>query len=202
MSGSAGAERMANTEQAMDYGSRLLQSNRIRLVAAEDAHFAELARWWQLPEWAVLQQGVIQPRPAETIASQFRQWSDNSSQAAAGFAVVADGVLVGHVTLWGITTVERIGTFAIIIGPEHVGKGYGTEATRLMVDYGFRELGLNKIELQVWSFNDRAQRTYERCGFVVEGVRRAAVFHDGRFHDQTLMGILADEYFAGAGHAE
>lgn len=76
------------------------------------------------------------------------------------------------------------------------GQGRGTEATQLMVRYGFEELGLHKIELRVWSYNQRAIRSYTKAGFVIEGVRRAVAFHAGVFHDEVLMGILAEEYGA------
>lgn len=185
-----------SSKDALAYGAALLRSDRIRLVQAEESHLQQLAEWWQSPEWATLQQDVVRPQPVAQIVEQFRGWSKNDGTGSAGFAIVAGDELVGHITLWGITPRERIGTFAIIVGPDHVGKGYGPEATNLMIDYGFLELGLNKIELQVWAFNDRAIRSYERCGFVREGVRRAATFHDGRFHDQVLMGMLAKESFA------
>lgn len=63
-----------------------------------------------------------------------------------------------------------------------------------MVWYGFAELGLHKIELRVWSYHQRAIRSYTKAGFVLEGVRRAAAFHAGLFHDEVLMGILAEEH--------
>ncbi|HIY66911.1 MAG TPA: GNAT family N-acetyltransferase [Candidatus Agrococcus pullicola] len=188
-----------SSKDALAYGTALLRGDRIRLVQAEETHLQQLAQWWQSPEWATLQQDVVRPQPVSQTVEQFRAWSKNDGPGSAGFAIIAEDELVGHITLWGITPRERIGTLAIIIGPDHVGQGYGPEATNLMIDYGFLELGLNKIELQVWAFNDRAIRAYERSGFVREGVRRAATFHDGRFHDQVLMGMLAQEFFARRG---
>lgn len=67
-------------------------------------------------------------------------------------------------------------------------------ATRVMVRYAFEELGLHKIELRVWSYHQRAIRSYAEAGFVLEGVRRAVAFHAGAFHDEVLMGILAEEH--------
>ncbi|WP_353650173.1 GNAT family protein [Nakamurella sp. A5-74] len=113
---------------------------------------------------------------------------------ASASPLATSGELVGHVTLHGRHQPARIATFAIVMGPDHVGQGLGTEATRMMVRYGFEELGLHEIELQVWSYNRRAIRSYTKAGFVIEGERRAATFHAGAFHGETLMGILADEY--------
>lgn len=183
-------------QSARAYGSALMQSGHVRLVPSTEEHFATLAQWWQRPDWAVLQQDVVKPRPHAAIVEQFRQWSSNASTSSVGFSVMVGDTLVGHVTMWGIGPVTRTGTFAIIIGPEHVGLGYGSAATRLMLAYGFEELGLHKVELTVWAYNDSALRAYERCGFVREGVRREAVFHAGAYHDQVLMGILEREYWA------
>jgi RimJ/RimL family protein N-acetyltransferase len=63
-----------------------------------------------------------------------------------------------------------------------------------MVRYGFQELGLNRIELGVWAFNDRAIAAYRKVGFVEEGRRRQMTFHAGQFHDEVLMSILRSEW--------
>lgn len=65
-----------------------------------------------------------------------------------------------------------------------------------MLRYAFQELGMHKVELRVAAGNSRAVHVYQRLGFRVEGTRRAASFHAGAFHDEHLMGILADEYGA------
>jgi len=74
-----------------------------------------------------------------------------------------------------------------------MGRGFGTDATRLAVRYGFREMGLHRIELHVLAYNERALAAYQRVGFVVEGRRRDAVFHDGRWHDEVLMAVLRSD---------
>jgi len=73
-------------------------------------------------------------------------------------------------------------------------QGYGTEATRLMVDHGFGTLGLHRIALTVFAFNERAIRAYRSCGFVEEGRSREAIWRDGQRWDELLMGILAPEW--------
>lgn len=102
-------------------------------------------------------------------------------------------------TLWGGVLPTRVGTYTIAIGPQSVGQGYGLDATRVLLRYGFDELGLHKIELQVWAFNTRAIRAYEKAGFVTEGIRRAVAFHAGAFHDEVLMGILEEEFRSSSG---
>lgn len=189
-----------NGADAQRYGATLLEGDRVRLRALEDGDLPDLVRWWQEPEWAVLQQVIVRPRSTEPIAEQFRGWSGNGGGGSVGFSVVdrSSGSLVGHVTLFGATLPVRAATLAVMIGSEHVDQGYGTEVVRLVTAYGFREMGLNRIEIRVHAFNDRARAVYARSGYQQEGVRRDATFHDGRFHDEIVMAALAREWSASA----
>ena len=76
------------------------------------------------------------------------------------------------------------------------GKGYGTEATDLMLAHAFTRLALHRVALMVFEFNPRAIRSYEKCGFVVEGRARQAIVRDGRFWDEIHMSVLAEEWEA------
>lgn len=181
---------------ARRYGSTLLQGDRVRFRALEDRDLPDLVRWWRDPEWSVLQQMIVRPRPDVPVTEMFRSWSNSERGGDVGFSVVdrESGVLVGHVSLFGGALPVRAATLAVMIGSEHVGQGFGTDAVRVLTDYGFREMGLNRIEIRVHAFNDRAQAVYRRIGYRQEGVRRDATWHDGRFHDEVLMSVLAREW--------
>jgi RimJ/RimL family protein N-acetyltransferase len=84
--------------------------------------------------------------------------------------------------------------FRILIGPKGRDRGLGTEATRLIVGYGFEQLGLHRISLEVYAFNPRARRAYEKVGFRAEGVLRESLRYNGEWIDATLMSILAPEW--------
>ena len=85
--------------------------------------------------------------------------------------------------------------FHITIGESDCwGKGYGTEATELMLAHAFTRLALHRVSLTVFEFNMRAIRAYEKCGFVVEGRSRQAIFRDGRFWYEIHMSVLLDEW--------
>lgn len=187
-----------SSDEAFEYGARLLDDGVVALRALRDSDLSMLATWWNNPAWAALQQLIVKPRPDAPVEDMVREWSANKPIGDTGFSVAdaKTGALFGHLTLFGANLPARAATFAILIGPEFVGRGIGTRATRLALSYGFRELGLNRIELHVWAFNTRAIRAYEKAGFVTEGRRRQAVFHDGRFHDELIMSVLADEFFA------
>jgi RimJ/RimL family protein N-acetyltransferase len=182
------------------YGAGILQGERIRLRALEDDDLPDLVRWWRDPEWAVLQQLTVRPRPAADVVEQFRTWSANEATGGVGFCVTdrTSGRLLGHVTLYGATLLTRAATLTVMIGSEHVGSGYGTDAVRVLVDYGFREMGLNRIQLHVFASNARARATYRKVGFIEEGVLRETVFHDGAFHDEVVMSVLARDWSARA----
>jgi RimJ/RimL family protein N-acetyltransferase len=171
---------------------------RIRLRELREEDLTELVAWWQDPDVMVTQTaGPYHPRPAEPIAEQVRTWN-RTAGTDAGFTVgiLSEGTVLGHVALFGADAHNRTATFAIIIGPPHQGRGYGAEATRLTVRYGFTELGLHRNQLVVTGFNERAIHTYAKAGFVEEGRDREAVFRAGKWHDQVRMGILDREWWA------
>jgi RimJ/RimL family protein N-acetyltransferase len=84
--------------------------------------------------------------------------------------------------------------FRIFIGPRGRDRGLGTEATRLIVGYGFERLRLHRISLEVYAFNPRARRVYEKVGFRPEGVLRDSLRYNGEWIDATIMSILAAEW--------
>lgn len=106
----------------------------------------------------------------------------------------ATGELVGEVVLYEWDPDARSCTFRALLGPRGRGRGFGTEATRLIVGHGFEQLGLRRVQLEVYGNNPRARRVYEKVGFVLEGVRREAAFRDGEWVDEVLMAILDREW--------
>jgi len=183
---------------AQRYGEELMTGVRVRLRGLRDDDLPHLARWWQDPAAEALQMTWVNP-PSETTARElFARWSTNQDTGV-GFSIetLPDGDspsrLIGHLTLFNVSAKNRLATFAIGLGPADMGRGFGTDATRLAVRYGFREMGLHRIELHVLAYNERALAAYQRVGFVVEGRRRDAVFHDGRWHDEVLMAVLRSD---------
>lgn len=173
-----------------------LTGDRLRLRPLEEGELATIESWWNDPGILPFQTDGAPARPAGQWIEQFRAWFSNTDPGAVGFAVVrrGDGELIGTVSLHSITARGQAATFGIMLGPQAQGMGYGVEATRLMVDYGFRMLPLHRIGLEVWSYNDRARLVYERAGFQVEGRRREAIFLAGAWHDDILMSILRTEW--------
>ncbi|GHH83254.1 acetyltransferase [Streptomyces sulfonofaciens] len=106
----------------------------------------------------------------------------------------ASGELVGESVLYDWREGDRSCLFRILLGPRGRDRGLGTETVRLMLAHAFERLGLNRVELGVYSFNHRARRAYEKAGFVVEGVRREASLRGGEAFDEMVMSVLAREW--------
>ena len=87
---------------------------------------------------------------------------------------------------------------AIFIGhPDYRSKGYGTEAMKLFLNFMFNELGLRKVKLNVFAFNKRAIRCYEKCGFIIEGVFKQEIYRYGEYHDTYAMCIYREDFNRG-----
>lgn len=84
--------------------------------------------------------------------------------------------------------------FRILIGEKGRGKGLGTEATELFIQYGFERMGLRRIELDVYSFNPRAEKVYQKVGFVLEGVKRENYIYNGEYFDTKLYAMLRSDF--------
>ena len=80
-----------------------------------------------------------------------------------------------------------------LAGPQAYGHGYGTEATRLVLDYALDTIGLHRVSLGVLDFNPRARRVYEKCGFRLEGRLREAVRWEDSWHDELVMSVLSSD---------
>lgn len=91
-------------------------------------------------------------------------------------SVAVVGIYIGEKTFWG--------------------KGYGTDAMNVLIKFIFEQMNINKIKLNVYDFNERAVKSYEKSGFVKEGVLRQEIYKDGKYHDEYIMGLLRSEYEA------
>ncbi len=123
----------------------------------------------------------------------------SETEDAIVFAIVdkKSGQVVGNCGLYHIQWVCRRAQFNILIGePSAWSKGFGTEAAQLLLDYSFKKLNLNSVQLGVNAENKRATRSYEKAGFVHEGTRRQFIYRNGRYYDMVVMSVLRDDHLA------
>ena len=117
------------------------------------------------------------------------------------FAIVAldDDELLGSCGIGGVSAVDRTGELGIMIGnKEFWNRGFGTEAVRLLLRFAFLTLNLNNICLTVHSFNERAIRCYEKCGFKHCGHWPDSWYHDGKLHGTVYMYLLRADFEGGS----
>lgn len=134
------------------------------------------------------------PLSLEEIEARDRRWLEEPHDDAAWFAIDVDGEAVGICGLHAIEHFQQRAEVGIRIGKPYWGKGYGQDAVRTLVDYGFRHLNLRKISLRVLADDERAVGAYRRAGFVEEGRLRDHCWYDGARHDELVMAVLAEEW--------
>ena len=171
----------------------ILTTKKVRLRPLQESDLAHFQRWLaddELRRWL----GSVNEQPS--VAEEFdwyvskRQDPDTILWAIES----ADGALVGNVEL-RLSALNRRAEVGIgIFDREQWGKGYGTEAMRLVLGYAFGELKLNRVELATDEENTRAIRSYEKCGFVREGLLREHRLIDGRPVDSVAMAVIRSDW--------
>jgi RimJ/RimL family protein N-acetyltransferase len=166
----------------------------LRPLEREDAEV--LAPYFNDPEIT----RTILSRPPISFRAEadfLEKLGQNESDLVLGIVIKATDRLIGGTGLHQLHFKNRSGVFGISIGAhEEWGKGYGLEATRLIVNYAFETLNLNRVSLHVFEYNTRALRVYEKAGFRREGVLRQDNYREGRYWDSILMAILRAEWDA------
>ena len=131
------------------------------------------------------------PQSLERLEAEFDSSTGNGGRDGTSFAIEVDGIMIGQCALFNLHPVAHRMELGITIGDQNYwGKGYGSEAVQLLVDYGFCHHNLHRIFLEVHARNERAIRAYQACGFVEEGRLRQHVWSDGSYDDLVIMGVL------------
>lgn len=103
--------------------------------------------------------------------------------------------MIGELTLFDIDSPNHAAGFRISMNEvKYTSKGYGTEAIKLIIDYVFFDLKLNRLQLEVFSHNVRGIRAYEKVGFIKEGVLREALYYEGKYSDEIIMSIVRSDF--------
>jgi RimJ/RimL family protein N-acetyltransferase len=137
------------------------------------------------------------PQSLARLQTDFDANLSKGGRDGTGFAIEADGLFIGQCALFNFDHVAHRCELGITIGDKsYWGRGYGSDAVRVLMDYGFRHHNLQRIYLSVNSTNPRAIGAYRRCGFIEEGRLRDHMWNNGQFIDLVLMGILRVEWQA------
>jgi RimJ/RimL family protein N-acetyltransferase len=175
----------------------VLTGEQIVLRRHVPANLRAFQRWYADPEVVRLTRYQDSPMRPDEIERFFAARALGADSLAMAIHVRATDLLVGTCALSQLDADNGSALFHITIGEKEAwGHGFGTEATRLMIDHAFGGLGLHRVGLTVFSFNERAIRSYRSVGFVVEGRAREAIWREGRWWDEIAMSILASDWKA------
>ncbi len=167
---------------------------RIDLRPIEPADEPKLRQWINDPRvWATLNH-----RPPINEVRE-REWIDNYGKSDRdyhfGIVVRENDALIGTTGLHGVNPVSRSATFGLMIGEvDYHNRGFGTETAQLVLRFAFEELNLNRVQLDVFDFNERAIRVYEKAGYIREGRRRQAFYRHGQYHDVLIYAVLRADW--------
>jgi len=171
-----------------------LVGKRLYLRPLEEGDVERCQRWINDPEvrrWITRRFPVGYRQEAEWLQRQYTSLTD----IVLAIVLKEGDKHIGNCGLHKIDYTSGRAILGIVIGePDYRGRGYGPEAMSLLLDYAFGELRLHRVELKVFSYNQRALRAYRKLGFREEGRKREAHFYRGSFHDIVIMGILEREW--------
>jgi len=187
------AEQMVVDRERWQPGE--IVGRRVVLRRHRPENLAVVSRWYRDPEVARLTRYQTRPMPREEVERFFQTRLLGSDSVAYAIHVRLTDRLIGLTTFSSLDADNGSVLFHITLGERDTwGQGYGTEATSLMLAHAFERLGLHRVGLSVFSFNERAIRSYEKAGFRIEGRLRDAIARDGRYWDEIQMGALRPEW--------
>lgn len=176
----------------------LFRGSLVRLSAETTETFSShFSRWWQDSEYARLLDlapgNLYSPRQVKVWLEKDLE-KDPPGEYLFGIRTLADDKLIGFVGL-SHPNLAGDGFVGIGIGERaYWGKGYGGEAMKLLVRFAFLELNMHRVSLDVFDYNPRAIRSYEKAGFRVEGRQREMILRDGVRTDVLFMGVLREDW--------
>jgi RimJ/RimL family protein N-acetyltransferase len=154
--------------------------------------YQQFARWVNLEE--MRNYFNVYPTSETRTKERLDQLYKDFRHIILGVVLKQENTLIGIVGLKDINLLNQGAEFYIKIDPTAQGKGYGAEATRLMLRYGFMELNLHRIQTQDMEANVAGWRTDEKAGFHYEGTLREAIMRFGRYHDVRVYSMLASDF--------
>ena len=131
-----------------------------------------------------------QPLWPQTFSAFEELYTKLAADEEAEFVIDVGGAVVGRCAVSDIDQQSRNASIGLTIATVHRAKGYGRDAVRLLLDYGFNKRNLHRMQLETLATNDRAQRAYLACGFVEEGRLREHAYARGQFVDVVVMSVL------------
>lgn len=179
-------------------GRELLIGDKVRLNRPVHDDIVTFAGWsLDLEYQRLLRRGMVYPGSVEDHIGWFQDMAKGEAEMPFSIRTLVEDRLVGLLVIKDILWQARHCSFFIGIGdPTERGRGYGSDAVRVLLRYAFLEMNLNRVGLEVMAYNAEAIRAYEAAGFQNDGRLRAYVYRDGVYYDVITMSILRPEWEA------
>ncbi len=173
----------------------MIRGKKVDLVAVSADYLAHYHKWINDPEVTDMLGVAKLPLSMHDERQWLEQMLDPKTEGRTFTIITKKGQPIGNIGFNHLTYQNRHGTMGIVIGEKDLwDEGYGTDAINTLLRFGFEELGLRMIELNLEEGNARALACYKKCGFVLDGRARQHTFHDGKYVDDLHMSVLAEEW--------
>ncbi|MFS0788559.1 GNAT family protein [Shouchella sp. 1P09AA] len=177
----------------------MIRGDKIELRPASKNDFVRQVEWRNQEETARLAAGsyaaLYSHVTVEEVEALYdkRVIRDRKQENVFAIYIAETNTHIGNCDYRDVNPIARSAVVGLTVGnSEERGKGYGTEALQLLVQFLFQDLNLQRVQLDTWSGNEHAIRVYERCGFKIEGRLRRAEYVNGTYFDQLIMGCLRE----------
>lgn len=169
-----------------------LEGDRIylRSVSPDDAN-EKYCRWMNDSSVNKYLESRFFPHSLETLRDYIKTKLGDTENPFFAIILKADDRHIGNIKLGPINTIHRLADIGIMIGEKDCwGKGYATEAIRLVADYAFNTLNLHKVTAGFYETNTQSLKAFIKAGFVQEGIRKSHCFCDGKYVDDIIVGLI------------
>lgn len=170
-------------------GAVFLEGDRVELRTIEEEDYEKLRNWvnnYDVRRFI----GVRQPMNMNQEEEFLNNELEDSSKILLGICV--DGELVGDIKI--AEKEPGVAHLGLLVDPDRHGNGYGTEASKLIIEHAFEQMRYHKVVARVLDSNEKSSRVWEKLGFEHEATLREHVFMDGEYHDFLLYGLLEKEF--------
>lgn len=173
-------------------GAFMIIGKKVILRAIEESDIKQLSKWIndrEITQFLTVCIPLSEKEEKNWYEDMLKK-KEQEKSIALGIADKKTKKLIGDISLEKVNWINRNSELGIFIGEKaYWGKGYGTEAVKLMLKLAFEDLNLHKVYLDVYDFNKRAIKSYEKCGFKQEGMLREHIYKEGKYRDVLTMGI-------------
>ena len=171
-----------------------IKKNRVSFRAWEEGDIAYLYKWMNEPEVLTY---LGTPFPSMSLQHTIEYFNKRKSEPNRYLIAKNENFEpIGTCRIFNVDMPSRRGELSIIIGEQKLwGQGYGVDVLMLLEDIAFKGLGLNRLGLHCFCFNERARKLYEKCGFKIDGKLRKFQMCLGEYQDVYVMSLLSEEYF-------